>query len=220
MDQNLRRVGAGVTRRFQHGSVDPHHGVENRHDHEECVKMHKGQDDREVGIEQPFQRLINQSQMCQRLIDEAVPAKDRDPGDHPDDVRSPKRNRANQKKNDLPSQGAHMEGQEIGDGEPDGQGENPTEGGEFEGVEINRIGDGGFEQLDVVGENEVRNQAKFRVIPEADNENDNDRPDQKHGQCGHQRQKLQLRFQNSNRLRLQKGDPGECVPRGRFLGVE
>ena len=69
--------------------------------------------------------FVDNAPRHQRGIGDAVAPEKRNPTDHTDDVGRPERDRAEQKKCHLPGQASNMEGQIIGNGEPDHQGERP-----------------------------------------------------------------------------------------------
>ena len=97
---------AGIGRGLDQRLVDADHRVEDRHDHEQRVEVDEAQDHREVGVEQPFLRLVDDAQRQQRGVDHAVAAEQRDPRDHADDVAGPERDRADQEQRHLPAQRA------------------------------------------------------------------------------------------------------------------
>ena len=154
--------------------VDPDHGVEDRHDHEQRVEMDEAQDHREVGVEQPFLRLVDEAQRQQRGVDHAVAAEQRDPGDHADDVAGPERDRAEQEQRHLPGQRADVEGQEIGDREAEHRGDHPDDQAELERAEIGVPGDLLGEHVDVVLQAEGRDQHVVGFVVEEADDHDQD----------------------------------------------
>jgi hypothetical protein len=92
--QRLPGRGAAVVGRFDQAAVNAHHRIEDRHDHEHGVEVHEGQHHREIGEQQPLDRLVHDAQAHQALVDQAVAAQQRHPRDHADHVGRPERDRA------------------------------------------------------------------------------------------------------------------------------
>ena len=61
---------------------------------------------------------MDQSDIDQRAVDQALLAEQRHPGNHADDVRGPERHGADQEQADRDQRVADMEDQEIGDKKP------------------------------------------------------------------------------------------------------
>ena len=110
--QNLHACGAAIPRGLYQRFIDPQHGVQDRHNHEERVSMHKGQQHRKVRKQQPFQRLINHPHRQQGRIGDGVAARIRNPRNHADDVGRPERHGENLGPRDLRGQRAHMKREE------------------------------------------------------------------------------------------------------------
>ena len=135
---------------------------------------------RETGIEQPFDRLTDQSEPEQRLVDQPVAAEQRNPGDHPDHVGGPERNDAHQRQHQLHGERADMEGEKIGDGETEHQRHRPDDQAEFQGRKISAEGraqlgqaaDALVEHRQIVLRRKGRNDRVFVVAPEADDQRD------------------------------------------------
>ena len=64
--------------------------------------MHERQDDREFAVEEKGQRLMDDMQVQQQRVDDAIAAECRDPGDRPDDIRGQEGHRAQQEQRHLP----------------------------------------------------------------------------------------------------------------------
>ena len=72
----------------------------------------------------------------QHLVEGAVAAKQRNPGDGADDAGCPERHRAEQEEDGARHGVADMEDQELGDVEAQEQGDCPDDDGEFQRAEI------------------------------------------------------------------------------------
>ena len=182
-------------------AVDAHHRVEDRHDHEQRVEVDEGEDHREVGVDQPFDRLADEADPDQRLVDEPVAAEQRNPRDHADDVRGPERDGADEEQRDLHRRRADMEGEEIGDEEADHEGDQPHREAELQRREIGLEGDAelgklveaALEDLDVAARREGRDDLVFVVVPEAHHHGEAERDQEEHHEHRGERRDLQPR---------------------------
>ena len=136
--------------------------------------MHEGEDHREIRVKQPVQRLVGDARRNQRRVGQPVAPEKGDPRDHPDDVRGPERDGAEQEERDLPRLSAHVEGEEIGDGEADPKGEGPDDQRIFDGVAEHPVGHRRAEEEIVVLPAEGRDDREFRRLPEADDDDHRD----------------------------------------------
>src|SRR5205823_15047358 len=87
-----------------------------------------------------------------------------------------------QEQGQLQQERADMEDQEIGDGEADDEREGPHDDGVLERVCIQRIGQAGPEQLEVVGEDERRDDVELVEVEEADGHDQRQRYPEEHQQ--------------------------------------
>ena len=101
------------------------------------------------------------------VLSEPVAAEERDPRDHADDVGGQERDGADQEQHRLPGRRADMEGEEIGDGEADQQGQRPDDDGELERLQVGPPGDRREQQLLVVLQQEGRDDLGGVVVEEA-----------------------------------------------------
>src|SRR5881392_694113 len=145
-------------------------------------EMDIGDHHREIGEQQELQRLVHDAERDQRLIEDPVSTEKRDPRDHANDVRRPEGNGADQEQGQLQQERADMEDQEIGDGETDDEREGPHDDGVLERVRIQRIGQAGPEQLEVVGEDERRDDVELVEVEEADGHDQHQRDPEEHQQ--------------------------------------
>ena len=119
MPERLPACGPCIHGRFYQGFVDPHHRVEDRHNHEECVEVHEGEKHAKIAEQQPFKRLFNDAHRDKRGVGDPIAAKKWDPRYHSNDVRGQEWDRTEQKQRDLPCEGTDVKRQIIGDGEAD-----------------------------------------------------------------------------------------------------
>ena len=132
--QRLPAGRAGVVGGLEQRAVDAHHGVEDRHDHEQRVQVHEGEHHREVGEQQPLERRCRSAPtpISAWLTSPLRPSS----GTHEimritfevqnGIVQSDEQRR-------LHGDRAHVEGQEIGDREAEHQGDGPDDQAEFQG---------------------------------------------------------------------------------------
>jgi len=123
--------------------------------------------------------LIHDTEIDQRVVDQAVSSEQRDPGDHADHVRGPKRDGAKKKKRDLPGQRLDVEGQEIGDGKAEDQGDQPDNETKLHRLPIGLPGDVGGEDVAVILGGEVGNQDLVGLVVE---EGDDHHQDHRHNE--------------------------------------
>ncbi|MPL80541.1 hypothetical protein SDC9_26442 [bioreactor metagenome] len=179
MGQDLHPRGAVVARRLDQAAVDAHHRVEDGRDHEQRVQMYESQHHREIGVKQPLDRRIDDAEAHQRLVRQPVAPEEGNPGDHPDDVRGQKGNGAQQKQHHPRRLGPDVEGEVIGHGEADAERQPPDQRGIDEGLEEHLIGHRRGQQELVVLKAEGRDDREFRGLPEAHDEDGEDRQHQK-----------------------------------------
>ena len=215
MPQRLPRTGAGVARGFEQGAINAHHRIEDRHDHEHGVEVHVGQQHREVGIQQPVLRLVDEVHGLQRLVDEAVAAQQRDPGDHADHVGGPEWHRADHEQQCLHRSRSHVKRQEIRQRKTQHQRERPGAERKAQRRQIRRRRHAqvtvfiemaaAFPQLGVVAQGEGWQQRVLVKIPEADHRDQPQRDEKEHDEHRRKRQRLQARTQGTG-----SGRSGRC----------
>ncbi len=189
---HVETAGAGVERRLHHPLVDSRQRIEDRHHHEDGQLVDIGDDDGEPGIEQHFQGLPDHAGAEQGRVDQTFLAEQRDPGNHPDDVRGPERDRAEQEQADCEQLVLDVEDQEIGDQEADDQREQPGQHREFQRrrIELKRLRRG--EDFRVIRKRERRQQpAKSVGLKDARDQHDQRRQQEKRHQHQHQRRHVQ-----------------------------
>ena len=142
--------------------------------------------------QQELERLVDDADVDQRRVEQAVPAEERDPRDHADDVGGQERHGADQEQHHLHRRAADVEGEEIGDREADHGGQRPHDRGVAERVEVGPPGDVRTQRLLVVGEHEVGNDPGEIVVPEAHHHDRQDRDQQEHEQDQRQRCRLEI----------------------------
>src|SRR6266446_4866723 len=120
--------------------------------------MDVGNDDRESGIEQHLERLLDEMDVEQRRVDQPFLSQQRNPGNHPDDVRGPERDRADQKQADREQLVLNMKDQKISHQKSDDQREQPSQERKFERRHIEMEGLRGSENVDVVRKRKCRQQ--------------------------------------------------------------
>ena len=134
---------------------------------------------------------MDQAELGQRLVDDAVLAQDRQPGDHANDVRGPERHRAEQKQSDLPEHAADVEDQEIGYVEADHQRQGPDDGGELERLGVLLQRDAGGEDVAIVVHDERLDDLRILVVEEADGDHHQHRQHEEEQQDQRRRADLQ-----------------------------
>jgi hypothetical protein len=82
--------------------------------------------------QQPLNRHVDQSCSNQALVDQAIAAQQRNPGDHADDIAGPKRDRTQHKQQGLNAAGPHIKRQKIRHGETNHQSDQPDQKTELE----------------------------------------------------------------------------------------
>src|SRR6185312_165384 len=94
------------------------------------------------------------------------------PGNHPNDVRRPKRYRAQQEEADLPEHSANVKHQEVSDVEADEQRHCPDDQRKLERAQVEPQRHTGRENFDVVVKNEGWVESTLPVVKEADSGDD------------------------------------------------
>src|ERR1700728_3999471 len=186
-------AGAGVVRRLDEAGIDPGHRVEDRNDHEQGIEVHIGDDYRKIGEQQKRQRLVDDAEAHEAAVEDAVAPEERYPRNHPDDVRGPERHRADQEQSDLHGQASHVEHQEIGNREPDDERDGPDDRRIFDRAGIESQRQARFEQLDVIVEDEGRDDLQASVVVETDHGNEDHRYSEKYQEDERERRLLQPR---------------------------
>jgi hypothetical protein len=118
------------------------------------------------------------------------------PGDHPDDVGRPERNRADQEQADGHEKIADVEDEEICDPEPKHEGDDEDDQRELQCRQIKRPGGRIAQQVDVVGEDKVRHEAdQHLVAEEADRQHQRHRNEEEEDEHDSERRDLQIGHQ-------------------------
>ena len=140
---------------------------------------------------------------CRIVVEGAVAAKERDPGDGADDAGGPERNGAQQEQHRAHRRTAHMEDQEIRNVEAEKERDRPHDEGELQRADIDPQRCRRGQQLTVVVEHEGRIDADAVVIEEA------------HDQEQHGRQREQHEQDERERADLEPGGEPWCHRPGR-----
>src|SRR5882724_13444453 len=183
---------AGIPRGLDGALVDPGHGVEDRDNHEDRQLVNIGDHDRETREQQNIERLVDDAGSGERAIDEALLAEQRDPGDHSDDVGGPERHGAQQEQPQRQQLVADVEDQEVGDPEPDQQGEEPGEYRKFQGRPVQLQRELGGEDAFVIVESKARNDTTEAIaLNKTCGDDADDRHDKERNKDENQRQDQQ-----------------------------
>src|SRR5579862_2954793 len=114
--------------------------------------MHIGNNDRKVGEQEKLERLVDDAECNERLVEYPIAPEEGNPGDHANDVRCPEGNGAQQEETDLPQKAPDVEHEEVRNGKADEQGDGPNDERELDGAQIKPRGKIRLEELDVIVE--------------------------------------------------------------------
>ena len=197
---DLPAARAGVVRGLDHAWIDFGKRIGDRTDHQDGAQIHIGDDDREIGEQQEVERLRRQAQVHQRLVEHAVAAEKRNPGDGPDDRRSEKRNGAQQEQHGPDRAAAHVKDQKVGDVESDEERGRPDDRRELQSAAVKPERRRVRDQVVIIVQQESRIDSDAVMVPEADHQEQRRRQGEKHQEDRRDRRDQQPRHDPRRKL--------------------